>query len=150
MQQHLFLALGEFRCAMNIVSPSQNFKILTSLTRRSAVIANCARLTTVGIADTYGDFVGTVDDKFYFLAALEVVLGISAVSIPALRPLYCHNGGPGSWLRLCRLIRGGSCEGNDDSAGAELGRVRGRNTEGIEKGITVETEFILSSYRTSN
>ncbi|KAI6381771.1 hypothetical protein MCOR25_001004 [Pyricularia grisea] len=115
-----------------------------------AVIANCARLTTVGIADTYGDFVGTVDDKFYFLAALEVVLGISAVSIPALRPLYCHNGGPGSWLRLCRLIRGGSCEGNDDSAGAELGRVRGRNTEGIEKGITVETEFILSSYRTSN
>ncbi|KAI6289128.1 hypothetical protein MCOR27_000448 [Pyricularia oryzae] len=115
-----------------------------------AVVANCARLTTEGVADMFGEFAGTVDDKFYFLAALEAMLGAAAVSIPALRPLYCQHGGPGSWLRLCRLIRGGSGEGNDDSGGAELGRVRGRNTGGIEKGITVETEFILSSYRTSN
>ncbi|TLS22291.1 uncharacterized protein PpBr36_09737 [Pyricularia pennisetigena] len=116
-----------------------------------AVVANCARLTSEGVADVSGDFVGTVDDKFYFLAALEAVLGVAAVSIPALRPLYCQHGGQGSWLRLCWLIRGGCSEGNNEGAGgAELGRVRGRNTDGVEKGITVETEFILSSYRTSN
>ncbi|TLD22271.1 hypothetical protein PspLS_07802 [Pyricularia sp. CBS 133598] len=117
-----------------------------------AVVTNCARLTTEGVADMSGDFAGTVDDKFYFLAALEAVLGAATVSIPALRPLYCQHGGRGSWLRLCRLIRGGSGEVDDEGGGggAEMGRVRGRNTEGIEKGITVETEFILSSYRTSN
>lgn len=142
--------MGEFSLRRQDGTPPSRAQGTDHTHASSAVVANCARLTTEGVADMFGEFAGTVDDKFYFLAALEAMLGAAAVSIPALRPLYCQHGGPGSWLRLCRLIRGGSGEGNDDSGGAELGRVRGRNTGGIEKGITVETEFILSSYRTSN